>query len=70
MAENQFAVIGIGQFGEAIARSLTNLGAEVMAIDIDEELLNRCVVLSVNGLTISLMRYRMRWPWMLLIKKP
>ncbi|MEZ5148404.1 MAG: TrkA family potassium uptake protein [Bacteroidales bacterium] len=37
MAENQFAVIGIGQFGEAIARSLTNLGAEVMAIDIDEE---------------------------------
>ncbi len=37
MAESQFAVIGIGQFGEAIAKSLTKLGAEVLAIDIDEE---------------------------------
>jgi len=33
MANNQFVVIGIGQFGEAIARSLSEKGAEVMAID-------------------------------------
>lgn len=30
---NKFAVIGLGQFGMAIARSLANEGAEVMAID-------------------------------------
>jgi trk system potassium uptake protein len=34
---NRFAVIGIGQFGFSIARSLANRGAEVMAIDIDME---------------------------------
>lgn len=37
MANTQFAVIGIGQFGEAIARTLSKNGAEVMAIDIDED---------------------------------
>jgi len=37
MANNQFVVIGIGQFGEAIARTLSKNGAEVMAIDIDED---------------------------------
>lgn len=37
MPNNQFAVIGLGQFGEAIARSLSKQGAEVMAIDIDQE---------------------------------
>lgn len=33
MKNMQFAVIGLGQFGEAIARSLSSKGAEVMAID-------------------------------------
>ncbi len=33
MKNMQFAVIGLGQFGEAIARSLSRKGAEVMAID-------------------------------------
>ncbi len=37
MPNNQFVVIGIGQFGEAIARSLSKKGAEVMAIDKDQE---------------------------------
>jgi len=37
MPNNQFAVIGLGQFGEAIARSLSKQGAEVMAIDIDQD---------------------------------
>lgn len=37
MPNNQFAVIGIGQFGEAIARSLSKQGAEVMAIDKSQE---------------------------------
>jgi len=33
MKDQQFAVIGLGQFGEAIARSLAQKGAQVMAID-------------------------------------
>lgn len=37
MTNYQFAVIGIGQFGEAIARSLSKQGAEVMAIDKSQE---------------------------------
>jgi len=37
MKNKQFAVIGLGQFGEAIARSLSNKGAQVMAIDIKPE---------------------------------
>ncbi len=35
MAENRFAVIGLGQFGNAIARTLSERGAEVLAIDTD-----------------------------------
>jgi len=37
MKNKQFAVIGIGQFGEAIAKSLSKKGAEVLAIDINQE---------------------------------
>lgn len=32
---NKFAVIGLGQFGTSIARTLAGRGAEVLAIDID-----------------------------------
>lgn len=34
---NKFAVVGLGQFGFAIARSLAKEGAEVMAIDFNPE---------------------------------
>jgi trk system potassium uptake protein TrkA len=37
MAQNNFAVIGLGQFGNAIARTLARRGAEVLAIDSDAE---------------------------------
>ena len=37
MSNNQFVVIGIGQFGEAIARTLSKKGAEVLAIDKSQE---------------------------------
>lgn len=36
----KFAVIGIGQFGKAIATTLANQGAEVLAIDSDEVIIN------------------------------
>ncbi|MCE5197305.1 MAG: TrkA family potassium uptake protein [Negativicutes bacterium] len=34
-------VIGLGHFGSNLARKLTELGNEVMAVDIDEELVNK-----------------------------
>ncbi len=37
---NKYAVIGLGQFGHAIARRLTRKGAEVLAIDIDEKIVD------------------------------
>lgn len=37
MAQNRFAVIGLGQFGTAIARTLASRGAEVLAIDSNED---------------------------------
>ncbi|MEQ8324057.1 MAG: TrkA family potassium uptake protein [Vicingaceae bacterium] len=36
MAENRFAVIGLGKFGRAIARKLSDKGAEVVGIDMNE----------------------------------
>lgn len=36
MAENRFAVIGLGKFGRAIARKLSDKGAEVVGIDQNE----------------------------------
>ncbi len=40
MPSNKYAVIGIGQFGKAIARALSNKGYEVMAIDSDPEIID------------------------------
>ncbi|HQH41461.1 MAG: potassium channel family protein [Bacteroidales bacterium] len=37
MAANKFAVIGLGRFGTSIARALSKNGAEVLAIDLDQE---------------------------------
>jgi trk system potassium uptake protein len=37
MTANKFAVIGLGRFGTSIARELSKNGAEVLAIDIDQE---------------------------------
>jgi len=36
--KGSFAVIGLGRFGSAVALTLSNKGAEVLAIDSDEEL--------------------------------
>jgi len=37
MAKKQFAVIGMGRFGSSVAGALSNLGFEVLAIDLDEQ---------------------------------
>mgnify|MGYP001197140216 FL=1 len=38
MAKKQFAVIGMGRFGQSVARGLASLGQEVLAVDNDEAL--------------------------------
>lgn len=35
--KKQFAVIGLGRFGLSVAKTLTELGCEVLAIDLDED---------------------------------
>ncbi len=40
MKSQKYAVIGIGQFGRAIAKALSEKGAEVMAIDIDQDVID------------------------------
>ena len=41
MKSSKYAVIGIGQFGRAIAKALSAKGAEVMAIDTDAEVIEQ-----------------------------
>ncbi len=36
----QFAVIGLGRFGSSVAKTLTQMGYEVLGIDIDEDVVN------------------------------
>jgi trk system potassium uptake protein len=40
MERKQFIVIGMGRFGQSVARSLTSMGKEVLAVDKSEELIN------------------------------
>ena len=39
MSNHKYAVIGLGLFGKAIAITLSRRGAEVIAIDINEEII-------------------------------
>ncbi len=43
MKVRQFAVIGIGRFGENLIKELTRMGHEVLAIDLDEERVNNAI---------------------------
>lgn len=49
-AEKQFAVIGLGRFGLAVCQELTDSGAQVLAIDVNEE----CVKLAAGFVTQAL----------------
>ncbi|WP_028560368.1 potassium channel family protein [Paenibacillus pinihumi] len=37
MSKKQFAIIGMGRFGSSVARSLSDMGFQVLAIDSDEQ---------------------------------
>lgn len=41
MIKKSFAVIGIGRFGESVARELIALGADVLVIDNDQAIINK-----------------------------
>ncbi|MDD4801510.1 MAG: TrkA family potassium uptake protein [Syntrophomonas sp.] len=55
MKEKQFAVIGMGRFGESLARELTRMGHEVLAIDLDEERVNYAVEYATHAVQADTM---------------
>ena len=38
-----YAVFGLGKYGSAVAKELVKIGAEVLAVDINEEKVNEAV---------------------------
>ena len=38
-----YAVFGLGRYGFAVAKELVGNGAEVLAVDLDEELVNAAI---------------------------
>lgn len=49
MKNKQFAVIGIGRFGESLVKELTRMGYEVLAIDVDENRINDAVEIATHA---------------------
>ncbi|MGV3488884.1 MAG: potassium channel family protein [Tuberibacillus sp.] len=47
--KKQFAVIGLGRFGGSICRTLSELGAEVLAIDVDEDRVNEFTPIATHA---------------------
>ena len=45
----QFAIIGLGRFGRAVASTLHGLGYEVLAVDTDETKVDRAWWWRING---------------------
>ena len=38
-----YAVLGLGRYGKAVAEELVNNGAEVLAVDIDQDNVNNAI---------------------------
>jgi len=55
MSTKQFAVIGIGRFGENLTKELTRMGHEVLAIDMDEERVNDAVDFATHAVQADTM---------------
>jgi trk system potassium uptake protein TrkA len=53
MADMKFAVIGLGQFGMAIAKTLANRGMEVLAIDRDEQIVEQIADSVANAVALD-----------------
>jgi len=55
MKKKQFAVIGIGRFGESLIRELCRMGYDVLAIDVDEERVNDAVDIATHAVQADAM---------------
>lgn len=51
--KKQILVIGLGRFGESLARTLSELGVEVLAADRDEELVNRAITYATQAVQLD-----------------
>ena len=56
--KNKFAIIGLGQFGMAIAKTLSKKGAEVIAIDKDINKIEEDLKASADVFTIDPIKYK------------
>lgn len=52
-SKKEYAVIGLGRFGESLARSLYESGAKVMGIDCDEAIVNDAVDYTTTALLMD-----------------
>ncbi|MEN6324772.1 MAG: TrkA family potassium uptake protein [Syntrophomonas sp.] len=55
MKDKQFAVIGIGRFGESLIKELSRMGFEVLAIDTDEEKVNDAIGIATHAVQADAM---------------
>lgn len=55
MKNKQFAVIGIGRFGESLVRELGRLGYDVLAIDVSEERVNEAIDIATHAVQADAM---------------
>jgi trk system potassium uptake protein TrkA len=55
MKAKQFAVIGIGRFGESLTKELTRMGHEVLAIDVDEDRVNHAIEFATDAVQADTM---------------
>ncbi len=49
MKSKQFAVLGIGRFGESLIKELVRMGYDVLAVDLDEDLVKEAVDYSTHA---------------------
>ena len=53
-----YLIIGLGRFGSALAQRLTELGNEVLAVDMNEEVVECRVRITLAGLSVSVRRQK------------
>ena len=53
MKSKQFLVLGLGRFGASLAKTLCDLGQEVLAVDADEELVNNIAPYVTQASSVS-----------------
>ncbi len=77
-SDKQYAVVGLGRFGMSICEELSAQGAEVLAIDINEELVQKASDVATQAIVADVLTRKlsanficriMTWLLSLLVKK-